>query len=125
MLQALYARRGHMIYPCIQVCDIETTIEWYCHFLGFECTFKNRIKNPEYAVLEKGDSKIYLRQSPNNDNYASNIVVIETSDLAKEFETINNNGVIVVQQISKGIFGSKEFIIKDYEDNKIIYKQSV
>lgn len=112
-----------MIFPCIQICDIETTIEWYSDFLGFDCTFKNKIKKPEYAILEKGDSKLYLRQSPNNDGYASNIIVIETSDLVRELETINTNGVIVVQQISKGVFGAKEFIIKDYEDNKIIYTQ--
>jgi|GEM_PF-2618598 len=114
-----------MIFPCIQVCDIETTILWYGDFLGFDCTFKSSIKNPEYATLEKGDSKLYLRQAPNNDTYASNIIVIETSELAKELEILNNKGVIVVQQISKGLFGTKEFIIKDYEDNKLIYKQCV
>lgn len=112
-----------MIFPCVQVFDIETSIEWYSHFLGFECTFKNRTYNPEYAILEKSDLKIYLSQSQNKDNYASNLVVIETSELAKELDIINNNGVLVVQQISNGIFGTKEFIIKDYEDNKIIYKQ--
>jgi len=112
-----------MIFPCIQVCDIETTIHWYSDFLGFDCTFKSTIKNPEYAILEKGGSKLYLRKAPNSDFYASNIVVIETPALAKELDTLNDKGVIVVQQISKGMFGTKEFVIKDYEDNKIIYKQ--
>ena len=114
-----------MIFPCIQVCDIETTIHWYSDFLGFEFTFKSSIKNPECATLEKGDSKIYLRIAPSGDFYASNIVVIETPDLTKELDLLNSKGVIVVQQISKGMFGTKEFVIKDYEDNKIIYKQSV
>jgi len=118
-------KRGHMIFPCIQVCDIETTIHWYSDFLGFECTFKSTVKNPEYATLEKGVSKLYLRKAPSSDFYASNIVVIETPELAKELGILSNKGVIVVQQISEGIFGTKEFIIKDYEDNNVIYKQRV
>jgi uncharacterized glyoxalase superfamily protein PhnB len=114
-----------MIFPCIQVCDTDTTIEWYSDFLGYKCTFKSTIKNPEYATLEKGDLKLYLRKALSSDFYASNIVVIETQDLVKEFDLLSNKGVIVVQQISKGMFGTNEFVIKDYEDNKIIYKQSV
>jgi len=112
-----------MIFPCIQVCDIETTIHWYSDFLGFNCTFKSEINNPDYAILEKDDSKLYLRKAPSSDFYASNIVVIETANLVKEFDALSNKGIIVVQPISKGMFGTKEFIIKDYEDNKVIYKQ--
>ena len=33
-------------------------------------------------------------------------------------------GVIIIQSIEEGIFGGKEFVFKDYEDNKIIYHQS-
>ena len=72
-------------YPCIKVCDIETTIQWYVDFLGFQCTFKSTIKQPNYALLEKGNLKIYLAKSNNREAYASNILIIETSDIKEEF----------------------------------------
>ena len=110
-------------YPCIKVCDIETTIQWYVDFLGFQCTYKSSIKNPDYALLEKGDLKIYIAKSNNREAYASNIIIIETSDIKKEYKTLNESGAIIVQPIDKGVFSDKEFVIKDYEDNKIVYVQ--
>lgn len=110
-------------YPCIKVCDIETTIHWYVEFLGFQCTYKSSIKHPEFALLEKGTLRIYVVKSDNREVYASNIIVIETSDLKSEFNSLEKSGVIIVHAIDKGIFAKKEFVIKDYEDNKIVYIQ--
>ncbi|MCP4266534.1 MAG: hypothetical protein GY777_13335 [Candidatus Brocadiaceae bacterium] len=31
---------------------METSINWYEHFLGFTCSYKSSIKNPERAVME-------------------------------------------------------------------------
>ena len=47
-------------FPCIKVNDIETSISWYVDFLGFNCTYKNSIKNPDCALIEKDELKIYL-----------------------------------------------------------------
>ncbi len=110
-------------YPCIKICDIETTIQWYVDFLGFQCTFKSTIKQPGYALLEKGNLKIYLAKSNNREAYASNIIIIETSDIKEEFKKLQESGAIIMQDIDKGVFSDKEFIIKDYEDNKIVYVQ--
>lgn len=110
-------------YPCIKVCDIETTIHWYIDFLGFQCTYKSSIKHPEFALLEKGTLKIYVAKSENREAYASNIIVIETSELKSEFNSLEKSGAIIVQAIGKGAFSEKEFVIKDYEDNKIVYVQ--
>jgi len=60
----------------------------------------------------------------NPDRYASNTIIIETDDIEKAFETVEAAGAIVLQSVEGGLFGGKEFIIKDYEDNKIIYHQS-
>ena len=109
--------------PCIKVCDIETTIQWYVDFLGFQCTYKSSIKHPEFSLLEKGTLKIYVAKSENPEAYASNIIVIETPDLNAEFNALEKSGAIIVQAIDKGVFSEKEFVIKDYEDNKIIYIQ--
>jgi len=111
-------------YPCIWLCDIETSIDWYADFLGFNCTFRSSIKKPEFAVIEKGNSKIYLIQSDNPDRYASNTVIIETDDIEYSFSTAEKAGALILQSVEDGMFGGKEFIIKDYEDNKIIYHQS-
>lgn len=112
-----------MISSCIQVCDIETTIMWYQDFLGFQCSYKSSIKNPDYAILEKSGSRLYLRKSSDRKAYASNVVVIESKDLEKEFNVASDKGVIIIQEIGKGLFGTKEFIVKDYEDNKIVYRE--
>jgi uncharacterized glyoxalase superfamily protein PhnB len=111
-------------YPCIWLCDLETSIDWYADFLGFNCTYKSSIKNPEFAVIENGNLKIYLILSDNPDRYASNAVIFETSDIEKDFSAAEKAGVLIIQSIESGIFGGKEFVVKDYEDNKIIYHQS-
>ena len=110
-------------YPCIKVCDIETTIQWYVDFLGFQCTYKSSIKHPDYALLEKGGLKIYIAKSENREAYASNIIIIETSDIKAEFKALGESGAIIMQSIDKGAFSDKEFVVKDYEDNKIVYVQ--
>jgi uncharacterized glyoxalase superfamily protein PhnB len=111
-------------YPCIWLCDIETSIEWYADFLGFNCSYKSAIKKPEFAVIEKENLKIFLIQSDNQDRYASNTVVIETDEIEEAFDAAEKGGTIIIQSIESGVFGGKEFILKDYEDNKIIYHQS-
>ncbi|BFM13074.1 hypothetical protein R50072_32270 [Simiduia litorea] len=112
-----------MISSCIQVCDIETTIMWYGDFLGFQCSYRSSIKSPEYAILEKSGSRLYLRKASDRQVYASNVVVIESQNLEDDYSMASDKGVIIVQEISKGLFGTKEFIVKDYEDNKIVYRQ--
>ena len=111
-------------FPCIWLCDIETSIEWYAGFLGFNCSYKSSLKNPEFAIVEKNDLKIYMIQSDNPDKYASNTIVIETDGLEKAFKEIDKAGCIILQTVEEGLFGGKEFIFKDYEDNKIIFHQS-
>jgi len=110
-------------YPCIKVVDIETSIEWYIDFLGFNCTYKSSIKNPDSALIENKDQKIYLIKSQNPEVYASNVIVIEVPDIKAEYKALNNGKMLFAQHLDKGLFSDSEFIIKDYEDNKIIYKQ--
>lgn len=107
----------------LKVCDIETTIDWYEHFLGFLCVHKSTIKDPDYAVLELGDSRIYLVADHEKKSYASNIVIFETADLQSEFERLDERGVIFRSGIEPSEFGNKEFSIKDYEENLLIYRQ--
>jgi uncharacterized glyoxalase superfamily protein PhnB len=111
-------------FPCIWLCDIETSIDWYADFLGFNCTYKSAIKKPEFAVIEKENLKIYIIQSDNLDRYASNTIVLETDNIEEAFSDAERSGAIIIQPVEIGVFGGKEFILKDYEDNKIIYHQS-
>ena len=111
-------------YPCIKVCDIETSIDWYVDFLGFQCVYKSSLKNPNSAIIEKENQRVYLLKDKNGEAYASNTIIIETSDVKTEFESLESNGVLIAQSIQSGMFGGSEFVIKDYEDNKIIYRQN-
>ena len=110
-------------FPCIKVNDIETSISWYVDFLGFICSYKSSISNPDCALIEKDELKIYLIKNESRDAYASNVIVIESSDIKTEIKALEKSGVIILQDIGQGMFSDKEFVIKDYEDNKIIYKQ--
>lgn len=110
-------------YPCIKVCDIETTISQYADFLGFQCTYKSTISNPDYALLERKEEKIYLVKSDDREDYASNIIVIEVSDINSKYQALQESGAIIFQPIDTGRFSGKEFVIKDYEDNKLVYIQ--
>ena len=110
-------------YPCIHVNDIETSISWYIDFLNFQCTYKSSIKHPDFATLEKDNLKIYIIKNESRESYASNVIVIEVEDIKTEFKALENSNVLIVREISKGLFSESEFIIKDYEDNKLIYKQ--
>ena len=112
-------------YPSIKVNDIETTIHWYSDFLGFQCTYKSSLKNPEYALLEKGNQKIYLIKDGAGESYASNVVIFETSELEKEFNLLDSAGVIFTKPIGNGVFSETEFEIKDYEDNRLIYIKKI
>ena len=109
--------------PCLKVTDIETTISWYKDFLSFECCFKSSIKNPKWAIIGKGETKIYLFKDESGKAYASNILVFEVSDINKEFKSLDKAGALIIQGIEKGALGEKEFILKDYEDNKLVYVQ--
>ncbi len=110
-------------YPCFQVNDIETSISWYNNFLGYQCIYKSSLKHPEYALLENKEQKIYLAKNNDREAYASNILVVEVPDIKAEFSTLVEKGVIFYQEPGEGFFSKNEFIIKDYEDNKLIYKQ--
>ncbi len=112
-------------YPTIKVNDLETTIMWYTDFIGFQCTYKNSIKNTEYAVIEKDTQKIYLIKDESREAYASNVVIIETTDIEEEYNFLENSGAIIVKPIGKGSFSKSEFVIKDYEDNKLIYIKKI
>jgi uncharacterized glyoxalase superfamily protein PhnB len=112
-----------VVYPCLKVCDIETTIHWYVDFLGFICTFKSSIKQPKHAIIECGDLKIFIEADPKGESYAKNSIVIETDDIKASYSALSDKGVIFIDSISKGVFGSNEFNIKDYEDNRVTYRQ--
>jgi uncharacterized glyoxalase superfamily protein PhnB len=113
-----------MVFPCLKVCDIETTIHWYVDFLGFTCTFKSSIKQPEHAIIECGDLKIFIETDPTGKSYAKNLMVVETDDIEASYNALSEKGVIFTDSISKGAFGSKEFNIKDYEDKRSNYGKS-
>ncbi|GAB1263886.1 hypothetical protein NBRC116493_07390 [Aurantivibrio infirmus] len=109
--------------PIVKVCDIETSISWYEDFLDFKCIYKSSIKDPDYVVLENEHGELLLAQDPEKKSYASNLFLIEVSNINKAYEYVQVKGCIIKQPIEEGFFGGKQFIIKDYEDNKIIYKQ--
>ncbi len=52
--------------------------------------------------------------------YASNIIVFEASDLNVAYQEVAFDAAIIWQSIGEGMFGSAQFIVKHYEDNKLM-----
>ena len=109
--------------PYLLVCDIETMISWYEDFLSFECVYRDKIKKTNFATLERKGDRIYLARDPEMDSYASNVFIIEVTDIEASLSEVEAKGCIVITDIEDGFWGKSQFAIKDYEDNKIVFIQ--
>lgn len=83
------------------------------------------LKQKNFKIYSTYDF-LYCRRNANNEMvreaYASNIIIIETSEIKEEFKKLQESGAIIMQNIDKSTFPDKEFI-KDHEDNTIVYLQ--
>ena len=109
-----------MIFPVIKAIDVETAIDWYEHFLGFKCTYRSKIGEPEFAVIEKSKLKIYIQINEAN-SLDQGSLVIEVNDLEKSYSECDAAGVIFSSGIEKSEYGGQQFTIKDYDHNNVIF----
>ena len=109
-----------MIFPVVKAIDIATAIEWYEHFLGFTCIYRNKIQDTEFAVIEKGKLKIYIRKNETN-SLDQDSLIIEVNDLKKAYSECDAAGVIFTSGIEKSNFGGQQFSLKDYDHNNVIF----
>ena len=112
-----------MIFPEIQAYNVEDSVDWYEHFLDFKCTFKSSIKNPNSAIIEKSNIKIFIKQTT-SEIISKTTVIIQTNDIDSAYSYAQDKGVIITSPVSKGSYGNKQFSVKDYDHNEIIYLQS-
>jgi len=111
--------------PGFNIVDMVTTIEWYEHFLGFECTFCVPGESiPPYAIVEKDNICIHLSFDRTNSLAGTGFCYIETENIDELYETLNEAGVIFVREIENSSYGMRDFVIKDYEGNKINFSMS-
>jgi uncharacterized glyoxalase superfamily protein PhnB len=109
-------------YPGFYVVDINTSIAWYKDFLGYECTFKVRDEDiTPYAIVSKGDISIHLAHDPTGTHIGAGFCYIETDDVVSIYDELNGAGVIFVREIEDSAYGMRDFVIKDYEGNKISF----
>jgi len=112
--------------PGFNIADMNTSIEWYQHFLGYECTFKvSDESEPPYAIVSKGDVSIHLSKDNTGSLMGTNFCYIESEDIDKLYRELEESGVIFVRPIENSAYGMRDFVIKDYEGNQISFGQEM
>ncbi len=113
--------------PGLNIVDMNTSIQWYQDFLGYECTFRvptSEAMSP-YAIVSKNNICIHLLLDTEGSLAGTGFCYIETDDVTGLYEELLNNGVIFVRDIEDSSYGMKDFVIKDYEGNKISFGSKI
>ncbi|OUS29196.1 hypothetical protein A9Q99_08765 [Gammaproteobacteria bacterium 45_16_T64] len=110
--------------PGLNVSDMNTTLQWYKDFLGFECTFKVPNESvPPYAIVSKGDVSIHLSLDKSGSLAGTGFCYIETDDIDTVFQELDDAGVIFTRGLEDSSYGMRDFVFKDYEGNSISFGQ--
>ncbi|NVK38446.1 MAG: hypothetical protein HWE18_11020 [Gammaproteobacteria bacterium] len=64
-----------------------------------------------------------MAQDPEMESYVAYIFIIEIDKIEKSFDEVVSMGCIVMEEVGEGFWGKKQFIIKGYEDNKVVFMQ--
>ena len=106
--------------PGLNITDMNITIEWYQDFLGFECTFRapNKVA-PPYAIMTKNDISIHLSLDSTGSLSGTGFCYIETDNIDALYKQLDDAGVIFIREIEDSSYGMRDFVVKDYEGNKI------
>ncbi|MEE8059588.1 MAG: VOC family protein [Pseudomonadales bacterium] len=108
--------------PGLNITDMNTTIEWYQDFLGFKCTFK--VPNeaiPPYAIVSKNEVSIHLSLDLTDSLSGTGFCYIETENIDILYKQLVDAGVIFIREIEDSSYGMRDFVVKDYEGNKISF----
>ncbi len=108
--------------PGFNIADMNTSIEWYRDFLGYECTFKVSDEEiPPYAIVSKDDISIHLSLDQSGLLVGTSFCYIETDNIDELYRQLDTAGVIFIRHIENSSYGMRDFVIKDYEGNQISF----
>jgi len=121
-LEALYSHAATVL----QVLDIQRSLAFYSHDLGFDITFK--WNDPvDYAVLKSGDISLHLAQSDQLDSLITDriSIYIFTHDIHLVYQELIKRGVVPANNLKLREYGMKDFDVRDPDGYRICYGQGV
>lgn len=120
------------LIPNIPVADVERSVEFYRHVLGFDLIAVRGRGDTTRAHLKLGDVEIIFRSLdvyaplPYLDPALENqlILHIQVDDVAELFHRIQDQ-VRIVRSLEPTLFGSAEFMIRDVDGRILAFSQPV
>ena len=113
------------IAPQLLVQDVVKTAEYYRDKLGFHI-MGYFLKPPAYAMVVRDGFQIHFGRSDSgesNSNSRQHAIIsdfiIWVPEIHMFYEEIKANGVDIVQDIVKRIYGSREFVFRDCNGYKV------
>ncbi len=119
------------LIPNIPVADVERSVEFYRHVLGFDLMAVRGRGDATRAHLKLGDIEIIFRSLdvyaplPYLDPALENqlILHIQVDDVAELFARIKDQ-VKLVRSLEPTLFGSAEFMIRDIDGRILAFSQT-
>lgn len=111
---------------CINVVDMNTTLQWYQDFLAYKCSFQlTNEETPPYAIVSKDNISIHLALTQDPNLSGIGFCYIEVDNIDELYNELNKVGAIFVRNIENSDYGIRDFVIKDYEGNKLSFGQNI
>lgn len=122
----------HKLIPNIPVADVERSVEFYRHVLGFDLIAVRGRGDATRAHLKLGSVEIIFRSLdsyaplPYFDPAVENqlILHIQVDDVAELFTRVKDR-VSIVRSLEPTLFGSAEFMIRDVDGRVLAFNQPV
>lgn len=120
------------LIPNIPVADVERSVEFYRHVLGFDLIAVRGRGDTTRAHLKLGDVEVIFRSldvyapMPYLDPALENqlILHIQVEDVVQLFNRIRDQ-VRIVRSLEPTLFGSAEFMIRDVDGRILAFNQPV
>lgn len=114
------------IAPQLVVNDVKKTAEYYRDIFGF--TIIGVVADPPvYAMVERDGFQVHFGKSDVQDiktnkdfRSISHDFIIWVPEIDDFFDELKSKNAIIIEGITKRIYGSREFVIEDCDGHKIL-----
>jgi catechol 2,3-dioxygenase-like lactoylglutathione lyase family enzyme len=104
--------------PTIPVTDIEKSLDFYIHVLGFKNVFQNG--NPVgFVILVKDSAEIHLTLKKEHKATDRNVFHMMISDASALYQYLESKNVKIIKGLRTADYGLKQFVFCDPDHNRI------
>jgi uncharacterized glyoxalase superfamily protein PhnB len=108
----------HFANPVMPVNNAKAAAQYYRDNLGFSIDVL--WENSNYACVSRGGITIEFGEG-RPQHVGSGVCVIQVSDVDKLYEEVKGLGVNLVGDFAERDYGSKDFRVRDYDGNLLIF----